>query len=155
MDVARPVACWQMRSSLLRSYCLCTCSFRIPMKAVLPLNFAFIMSFLLRSIRLAVNSSVKAFLPSGGGFRKPSRLGFYTFPSNHPTCLQSATAGDVSSSAPESSEFVVTLSVSSAEDLEEIGALLAILSSPPDVVFLDGGTSPAARMQLWTCMRLD
>jgi hypothetical protein len=117
------------------------------MKALFPLNFTFIMRFLLPSIRLAVNSRVNAFLPSGGGCRNlaPSRpLGSCIFPSNHPRCLQSAAVGDVSSSAPESSEFVVTLSVSSAEDLEEIGALLAIVSSPPDVVFLDGGTSPGS-----------
>ena len=37
-------------------------------------------------------------------------------------------------------KFVLKLSIPTAEDLEEVGALLAALSNPPDTILLDGGT---------------
>jgi hypothetical protein len=34
----------------------------------------------------------------------------------------------------------LNLSISTAEELEEVGAMLAVMSHTPDTLFLDGGT---------------
>ena len=46
----------------------------------------------------------------------------------------------MSSRSPDPSAVMLQLSIPTADELEEVGALLAVLSSPPDVLFLDGGT---------------
>lgn len=38
------------------------------------------------------------------------------------------------------SNFVLKLFIPTAEELEEVGTLLATFSNPPDTIFLDGGT---------------
>ena len=40
--------------------------------------------------------------------------------------------------APSSSFYTLKLSVPTSEDMEEMGALLSVLASPPDAIFLDG-----------------
>jgi hypothetical protein len=47
---------------------------------------------------------------------------------------------ELSSKSHDSSTVTLRLSVPTPEEVEEVGALLAVLSSPPDVLFLDGGT---------------
>jgi hypothetical protein len=102
-----------------------------------PHNFASFMSFVINTIFLTFNTRVKAFLPRGmrrlpsSAFRSKPNIGVY---------LQSTSAIAVGTGALESSEFAVTLSIASPRDLEEVGALLAVVSCPPDVVFLGGGT---------------
>ena len=43
-------------------------------------------------------------------------------------------------------KIVLKLSIPTAEDLEEVGAVLAALSNPPDTIFLDGGTLAGIRI---------
>lgn len=35
--------------------------------------------------------------------------------------------------------MIIRLSIPTADDLEDVGALLAVISHPPDALFLDGG----------------
>jgi len=105
------------------------------MKLSFPLKFSFFMSFVIHSIALTFNSRVKALLP-----RAVRLLPSCTFQPNKGVYWRSTTAIEVATGTLESSGFAITLSVASAHDLEEVGALLAIVSCPPDVVFLDGGT---------------
>jgi hypothetical protein len=46
----------------------------------------------------------------------------------------------LSSKPPDPSLVTLQLALPTPEELEEVGALLAVLSTPPDVLFLDGGT---------------
>lgn len=56
-----------------------------------------------------------------------------------PGSVASDTQVALSSKLPDPSTFTLQLSVPTPEDLEEVGALLAALATPPDVLFLDGG----------------
>lgn len=55
-----------------------------------------------------------------------------------PGSVASDTQVALSSKLPDPSTFTLQLSVPTPEDLEEVGALLAALATPPDVLFLDG-----------------
>jgi hypothetical protein len=52
-----------------------------------------------------------------------------------------------SSSDPSATTFnpsySLCLSIPSSEDMEEVGALISVMSNPPDVLFLDGGKGEA------------
>ena len=117
------------------------------MKFLFQLKLSFFMSFVIHSIALAFNSRVKAFLP-----RAVRLLPSCTFQSNKGVYLRSTTAIEVVTGALESSGFAITLSVTSAHDLEEVGALLAIVSCSPDVVFLDGGTFLTMQLKFLACI---
>ena len=61
----------------------------------------------------------------------------YDSPSSFST---TATAFSSNGCLMEPEKVVLKLSLPTAEDLEEVGALLAAVSNPPDTFFLDGGT---------------
>jgi len=108
------------------------------MKRLYPRNSDLVASILLHAMMIAVQSCAKAFVPSMGAFLpSPSSLPINPiFTHSHP-----GPARRLSIRALELSGFAVTLLVPSAHELEEVGALLAAVSSAPDVVFLNGGTS--------------
>lgn len=74
-------------------------------------------------------------MPGVQSFRNPKHFGwhgrlstrFFSSSNGHPPQDEKKTRA------------VVSLSIPAAEDLEEIGALLGAISSPPDIIFLDGG----------------
>jgi hypothetical protein len=118
------------------------------MKRLFPLQFAVVMSVLPHAILLSVSSNVKALFPGASRFRhlgqrhlgQRKALRRCILPSTRRVSQLSTSAKELPARAQDSSELVVTLSVPSANDLEELGALLAVISYPPDVFFLDGGT---------------
>lgn len=55
--------------------------------------------------------------------------------------LSSASSSE-SSGAVLDRSYSLCLSIPTSEDMEDVGALLSVLSNPPDVLFLDGGKAP-------------
>ncbi len=66
---------------------------------------------------------------------------FSSFPCSSQSSYLTTSMKSMSSSI-DPSQFKLQLSIPTVEDLVEVGALLATLSKPPDVLFLDGGTCP-------------
>jgi hypothetical protein len=81
------------------------------------------------------------------GFVTQANLRFSSFPrtlgrSRAFTQFVSASSSDPSATTFNPS-YSLYLSIPTSEDMEEVGALISVMSNPPDILFLDGGKGEA------------